>query len=56
MMGFEFEPARGGSAGVSDRVMTSQDYKKVEHVRIGHLSSSLQRSNSFDLKAFFGFV
>ena len=31
IMGF-FAPARGSPASVSDHVMTSQDYIKVEHV------------------------
>ena len=33
MMGFQFAPARGSPTSVTDFVMTSQDYIKVEHVR-----------------------
>ena len=32
--GFEFAPACGSPASVSDHVMTSQNHKKVKHVRI----------------------
>ena len=31
---FEYEPTRGSSAGVSDHVMTSEDYTKFEPVKI----------------------
>ena len=34
MMDFDFPPAYGNSACVGDSIMTSQNYKKVEHVMI----------------------
>ena len=53
IMCFEISPAPGSPASVSDHVMTSQDYIKVEHVRLDFLLLVLQSSNSFDLNAFF---
>ena len=54
-MGFEFSTANGSPASVSDHVMTSQDYIKVEHIRTWYLVLVLQSCNSFILKAFFIF-
>ena len=51
--GFEFEPACGSCASVSDHVMTSKDFIKVQHVSTDFLVRVLQRSNSFDLISFF---
>ena len=51
--GFEFAPARGSPASVSDHVMTSQDYIKVEQVRTWLLSSSLAKFQQFESECFF---
>ena len=51
MMGFEF----GSDVSVSDFVMTSQDYIKVEHVRTWLLSSSLANFQQFWSECFFFF-
>ena len=40
MMGPEIAPARGNPASVFDFVMTSQNYRKVEHVKSGFAISS----------------
>ena len=53
--GFEIAPTCCSPARISDHAMTSQDYKKNEHVRACLFSSSLQISNSFNLTAFFQF-
>ena len=45
--GFEFAPARGSPAIVSDHVMTSQDYIKVEHVSTWLLNSRLAKFQQF---------
>ena len=50
---FEIAPARGSPVIVTDLVMTSQIYIKVEHVRTWLLVLVLQSFNSFDLKDFF---
>ena len=47
LWGIDFAPARGSPASVSDRVMTSQDCIKVEHVRTWLLSSSLAKFQQF---------
>ena len=51
--GFEFAPARGSPASVSDHVMTRQDYIKVEQVRTWLLSSSLAKFQQFESECFF---
>ena len=51
--GFDFAPARGRPTSVSDHVMTSQDYIKVEHVRNWLLSSSLAKFQQFWSECFF---
>ena len=51
--GFEFAPARGSPASVSDHVMTSQDYIEVEQVRTSLLSSSLAKFQQFASECFF---
>ena len=47
IMGLYLSTSRGSSANVSDHVMTSQDYVKVEHVRTWLLSSSLAKFQQF---------
>ena len=54
-MKVEIAPQSGSPASIADRVMTSQDYKKVEHVRTWILSSSVANSNIFDPNVFFNF-
>ena len=39
--GFEFVPARGNPVRAGDRVRTSQESLKLEHVKTSLLSSSL---------------
>ena len=51
--GFDFAPARGDSASVSDGFMTSKDYIKLSMLGLDFLVLVLQRSNSFDLISFF---
>ena len=53
LWGIDFAPARGSPASVSDHVMTSQDYIKVNTSGLDFLSLVLQSSNSFDLNVFF---
>ena len=53
LWGFDFAPARGSAASVSDRVMTSQDYIKVNTSGLDFLALVLQSFNSFDLNVFF---
>ena len=55
IMGFEFSTANGSPASVSDHVMTSQDYIKVENVRTWLLSSSLANFQKFYSEIFFQF-
>ena len=52
-MGFEFAPARGSLARVSDFIMTSQSYITVEHVRTWLLGSSLTKFLQFWSACFF---
>ena len=52
MMGFELATARGGSASVSDHVMTSKDYIKVEQVRFWLGSFSLAKFQQFLFECF----
>ena len=47
LWGFDFAPARGSPASVSDHFMTSQDYIKVEHVGTWLLSSSHAKFQQF---------
>ena len=54
-MGIDFAPAPGSPAGISDHVMTSQDYIKVNTSGLDFLALVLQSSNSFDLNVFFKF-
>ena len=51
--GFDFAPARGSPASVSDHAMTSQDYIKVNTSGLDFLALVLQSSNSFDLNVLF---
>ena len=51
--GFEFAPARGRPASLSDLIITSQDYIKVEHVKTWLPNSGFARPNGFDLNAFY---
>ena len=53
LWGIDFAPARGSPASVSDHVMTSQDYIKVEKVRTWLLSSSLAKFQQFESECFF---
>ena len=53
LWGIDFAPACGSPASVSDRVMTSQDYIKFEHVRTWLLSSSLAKFLQFESECFF---
>ena len=53
LWGFDFAPARGSAASVSDRVMTSQNYIKVNTSGLDFLALVLQSFNSFDLSVFF---
>ena len=46
-------PARGSPASISDHVMTSQDYIKVNTSGLDFLALVLQSFNSFDLNVFF---
>ena len=48
-------PARGSPASISDHVMTSQDYIKVNTSGLDFLALVLQSSNSFDLNVFLEF-
>ena len=51
--GFEFAPAGGSSDSVSDFVMTSQDYIKVEHYANWLLSSRLAEFQQLYSECFF---
>ena len=42
-MGFEFAPAGGSPANISNQVITSEDYTEVEHGKAWRLSSSLAK-------------
>ena len=53
LWGIDFAPARGSPASVSDHVITSQDYIKVEQVRTWLLSSSLAKFQQFESECFF---
>ena len=53
IMGLYFVPARGRPASVSDHVMTSQEYLKVEHVRTWLLSSTFAKFQQFWSECFF---
>ena len=52
-MGFAFAPARGSPATVSDLVLTSRGYIKLNLSGLDFLIPVLQSSKSFDLNAFF---
>ena len=51
--GFDFAPARGSPASVSDYDMTCRDYIKVEHVRNWLRSSSLASFQQYHSECFF---
>ena len=53
LWGIDFATARGSPASVSDHVMTSQDYIKVNTSGLDFLALVLQSFNSFDLNVFF---
>ena len=53
--GFEFAPARGSLASVSDFIVNSQGYITVEHVRTWLLGSSLTKFLQFWSTCFFFF-
>ena len=55
-LGLYFAPARGSPASVSDHVMTSQEYKKIEHVRTWLLTSSVAKFEQFWSEGFFQFL
>ena len=54
-LGFDLAPARVITGSISDLVVTSQDYIKVEHVRTWLLSSSLAKFQQFLSECFFKF-